>query len=88
MSGSNEFLWELSCVSNSNWLTCKEWKMIKDVCPHVQAVFTSSNYLHGEEVWRMPLFTGTQHRTQMEFSSSTGIFASGRRCRREETHFS
>lgn len=49
MSGSNEFLWELSCVSNSNWLTCKEWKMIKDVCPHVQAVFTSRSYLHGKK---------------------------------------
>lgn len=41
MSGSNEFLWEVSCVSNSNWLTYKVYKMIKDVCPHVQAVFTS-----------------------------------------------
>ena len=58
MSGSNEFLWELSCVSNSNWLTYKGWKMIKDVCPHVQAVFTSGSCLCGKEVWRIPLSAG------------------------------
>jgi hypothetical protein len=58
VSGSNEFLPELSCASNSSWLTYKECKMIKDVCAHVQAVFTSRNSQHGEGAEGLPLLSG------------------------------
>lgn len=78
MSGSNEFLWELSCVSNSSWLTYKGCKTIKDVCHMYKLCLPPGADCVGKGPEGLPSLWGMRSRTQMEFLSSTGIFRFGK----------